>query len=115
MPKKKVPATQADELFEFKTMLVKESVKKSIMVHDFTQKIEDADVKAYGIYCPKFEVAGAEFCFFVLPDHRSDLNASAVGYIGVHWGTLGCILTTTARKTRCVPSVSSWPPVWRGA
>ena len=49
MPKKKVPATQADELFEFKTMLVKESVKKSIMVHDFTQKIEDADVKAYGV------------------------------------------------------------------
>ena len=86
MPKKKVPATQADELFEFKTMLVKESVKKSIMVHDFTQKIEDANatVAMYspsGSICsPKFEVAGAEFCFFVLPD--------TLGYIGVYLDNL---------------------------
>ena len=56
MSKRKFPPTQVDELFELKTKLVSESVKKTIKLHDFIKKIEDQEKKIKAIVSPKLEL-----------------------------------------------------------
>ena len=75
MSKRKFPPTQVDELFELKTKLVLESVKKTIKLHDFIKKIEDQEKKIKAIVSPKFKVAEIEFSIIVYPEYD--------GFIGV--------------------------------
>ena len=82
MSKKKVPATQDDELFVRKTHLISESVKKTIEIHDFIKEIEDPYNQRL-IRSPKFMLAGAVFSIDVIPD-CTDFDDP--GFIGVSLG-----------------------------
>ena len=58
-----------EELFVLKTNWIKETVRKTIEIHDFILKMEDEDTKLK-IRSPNFNLAGKEFSVDVHPNYN---------------------------------------------
>ena len=80
MSKKKVPATQDDELFVRKTKLISESTKKTLEIHHFIKEIEDPENNHREIESPDFTLAGQKFWLGVIPDDMPGCFAVYFGW-----------------------------------
>ena len=81
MSKRKVPVTQDDEIFLFKSRMISESTKKTIEIPDFIKKIEEQGNNKLAIVSPMFKMAGVEFSIAVNPDNSVH---NEPGFVGVY-------------------------------
>ena len=98
MSKKKVPATQDNELFVRKTKLISESTKKTLEIHHIIKEIVDLENKHPDIASPDFMLAGEKYWIGVIPDHWPGCYAVVFG-----WSCDGDVmLSMTLKEASCV-------------
>ena len=71
------------EAFVLKTHSISETTKKTIAIHDFSQKIDK--YKSRDIISPKFKLAGIDFSIDVIPESCIRIEwREVIPYIGVY-------------------------------